>query len=593
MTRARTILLRLAAPALCALAAALPAVGQQQLTGPVDIAWNRYYDFPEVTSMLKQLADAFPHLIKLESIGDSEQGRPIWLVTLHNPETGDEMDKPAIYIDGSVHANEIQATETVLYSIWYLATAHGQVPALTELVDTTVHYFIPVVNPDGREDWFARPHSPHTNRSGLRPTDRDGDGLFDEDGPEDLDGDGSIGVMWVRDPHGTHRRDPQDPRKLVRVAAGERGDWSFAGSEGIDNDGDGRINEDPLGGYDMNRNWPSDWQPDWVQRGSGDYPLCYAESRAVGEFILSRPNIAAGQSYHNTGGMILRGPGTSYRRDAYPRADLQVYDRIGRAGEEMLPFYRLLVIHADLYNVHGGFVTWLSEGLGIISFTNELWTDRRILQTGENPDADARMRWQDRVLFGQTFTDWTLIDHPDLGEVLVGGGNRWSSRTPPPFMLEEECHRNFAFTVYHAQQMPRLELSRTSVKRIDPRLWQVTVEIANDGAIPTRTARAADQRIGLPDFLTVSIPDERGRVVAGGSPRAWHDRTMESVRHRPHRLAVERGIPGSGRSFFRFLIEADAGERVDFEYAAEKATNLRFTVELVPAEPNSVRDGGS
>jgi len=582
----RVLSTRLVRTALLALApvwVATPAIAQQQLRGPVDIAWNRYYDFDEVTEILGRLQAAFPTLITLKSIGRSEQDRPIWLVTINNPETGDEMDKPAMYIDGSVHANEIQATETVLYAIWYLATAYGQVPALTELVDTTVHYFVPVVNPDGRADWFARPHSANTNRTGLRPTDRDGDGLFDEDGPSDLDGDGDIGVMWVRDPHGTHRRDPQDPRRLVRVPAGERGDWTFAGSEGIDDDGDGRINEDPPGGYDMNRNWPGDWQPEWVQGGSGDYPLCYAETRAVGEFILSRPNIAAGQSYHNTGGMILRGPGTSYMRDAYPRADLEVYERIGRAGEEMLPFYRLLVIHADLYNVHGGFVTWLSESLGIISFTNELWTDRRILQTGQNPDEEARWRWRDRVLFGQTFTDWTLIDHPDLGEVLVGGGTRWSSRTPPPFMLEEECHRNFAFTVHHAQQMPRLSLSRTAVRPLDAdganRLWQVTVEIANAGAIPTRTARAADRRIGLPDFLRATVED--GRIVTAGMPRAWHDRTMQTVRHRPERLSVERGIPGSGRAFFRFIVEAAEGATVGFEYASEKATNLRFTVPLV------------
>ena len=52
---------------------------------------------------------------------------------------------------------------------------------------------------------------------------------------------------------------------IERVPAndrGIRGDWILLGEEGIDNDGDGRINEDGLGGYDMNRAWPSMWKPE-------------------------------------------------------------------------------------------------------------------------------------------------------------------------------------------------------------------------------------------------------------------------------------------------------------------------------------------
>ena len=79
-------------------------------------------------------------------------------------------------------------------------------------------------------------------------------------------------------------------------------------------------------------------------------------------------------------------------------------------------------------------------------------------------DEEARFRWQDRMLFGQTFTDWTEVDHPDLGPVLVGGGTKYSRRTPPPFMLEEESHRNFAFTMYHADQMPLLRLGDVVVE---------------------------------------------------------------------------------------------------------------------------------
>ena len=77
--------------------------------------------------------------------------------------------------------------------------------------------------------------------------------------------------------------------------------------------------------------------------------------------------------------MILRGPGHPSRQAEYPAEDERVAAEIGRVGERMLPFYRSLVIHRDLYDVHGGFVGWTYEHLGIFSFTNELWNNDQLL----------------------------------------------------------------------------------------------------------------------------------------------------------------------------------------------------------------------
>ena len=575
----RSILLT--ATATSALAA--PSFAQQQIDAKVDLAWNRYYPTEEIGAILERLAKAHPDLASVETIGTSVEGRPIWVFTINNPTTGTDTEKPAIYIDGSIHANEIQATETVLYSIWYLLEAYDEVPAIRELVDRTAWYFVPLVNPDGRVSWFEEPHTPHSSRTGVAPIDDDGDGIFDEDGPDDLDGDGFIEQMWRKDPFGTHRRDPRDPRRFERVptepkpdGTREYGDWSMAGQEGIDNDGDGRINEDGKGGYDMNRNWPSGWQPDHVQGGAGPFPLCWPETRAVAEFILSKPNIAAGQAYHNTGGMILRGPGAAWREGDYPRQDVAVYDAIARAGAEMLPFYRPMIIHSDLYTVHGGFVNWIAEGLGIVSFTNELWTDKRILQTGENPDADARQRWQDRMLFWQTWSDWKELEHPEYGTVLVGGGTKYSSRIPPPFMLEDECHRNFAFTAFHAGEMPLLRFEKVEATKLGGGLWQLDVAVGNDRLITSRTARAADKAIGVPDRLRVSGVE----VVAAGPMRNGLATTFYAVPNRPETLHVEGGIPGHGTRWFRFIVKAPDGATARIAYEAEKAKDLEASVEL-------------
>jgi hypothetical protein len=558
--------------------AAAPLAAQQQISTKVDIAWNRYYDVPEVDAVLRRLVEAYPELLTLESIGKSVEGRDIWLVTLNNPATGAHTTKPAMYIDSSVHANEIQATETTLYSIWYLASAYGQVESLTELVDRVAFYFVPTVNPDGRAAWFREPTTASMYRSGLRPTDNDNDGRLDEDGPDDLSGTGSIHSMWRQDPHGTHRRSALDPNRMERVPAGEKGDWSFVGFEGLDDDGDGRSGEDNDGGYDMNRNWPSDWRPNHVQSGAGEYPFSYPETKAVGAFVLAHPNIAAGQSYHNTGAMILRGPGASYRENVYPASDIAVYDALGRAGAEMLPFYNYWIIHADLYTVHGGFVNWLAEGLGIVSFTNELWTERRILQNGQEPDDEQRRRWDERVLFGQTLEDLTEYDHPVHGRVLIGGGTKFSSRIPPPFMLEEECHRNFAFTVFHAQNMPQLSIPWVEALDLGDGLWQITAEIENERLIPTRTAIAANNRIGRPDVLTLA--GDGVTVVAAGSLRHRLDRTFTPITERPERILAETGVPSEGRSTYRWFVRARAGAAVTITYDAEKAQQVSHTLTL-------------
>jgi len=570
-------IVRLAGMAFVLGASTSAAIAQQQIPSKVDIAWNRFYDFDESEKIIKDLVKAYPELLTLRSLGKSEQGRDMWMVILNNPETGEDTEKPAMYIDGNVHGNEIQATETVLYSIWYLTKSYGEVEQLTELIDRTAFYFVPSINPDGRAEWFANPNTPHSARTGQRPTDNDYDGELDEDGYEDLDGDGHITQMWKFDPNGRWRRNKLDPRIIERVPEGEQGELTRLGSEGIDNDGDGRINEDGPGGYDMNRNWASDWQPNHVQYGAGDHPFDRPETKAVADFILTRPNIAAGQSYHNTGGMLLRGPGASYLENLYPRSDRQMYDKLGEAGEDLLPFYNYWVIHSDLYTVHGGFVNWLAEGLGIASFTNELWTNRRIMPDPDREFSDEeRMHWQDRMLFGQTFTDYTEYDHPQHGKVLIGGGTKYSSRVTPPFMLEEGCHRNFAFTMFHASSMPELQFKWAGIKDMGDGLWELTVEVENTQIIPTRLAIASRNKIGFPDLLTLSGAE----VLLSGQVDDRFDQTMRPIKDRPERMLIEDGIAGKSFSTFRFLIRGDEGKMIRLKYEADKARDIEMRIPL-------------
>ena len=583
----KAILTSLAIAAAATLSAQ-PAAAQDRVASKTDIHFDHFRDHTTLVAESKALAAAHPDLLTYTEIGKSSQGRPMFILTLNNPKTGADTTKPGMYIDGNIHGNEIQASETVLYTAWYLVENYGKVDAVTKLVDRSAFYFLPCVNPDGRQNWFDHQNSPHSSRTGMKPTDDDHDGVADEDGPEDIDGDGSIGMMWRRDPNGTHRRSELDPNEMEYVdpqprADGtiRRGDWSMAGQEGIDNDGDGEINEDGPGGYDMNRNWPADWQPDHVQNGAGDWPFSYPETESIGKFLMTKPNIAAVQAYHNAGGMILRGPGAPGRDNLYA-GDRAAYEAIARAGEEMLPGYRSMVIYSDLYPVRGGFVNWMAETYGIVSFTNELWTEKRIMQNGSDPNAEQRAHWRDRVLLDETRTPLKEFDHPTLGKVLIGGGTKWSSRIPPSWMLEEECHRNAAFTLFHAGEMPRVSFGEPLVRELGDGLFEVTIEIKNDALIPTRTARAAQIKAGFADRVTLTAPSG-GKIAASGTVSRRFDRVFTPDVETPGVVLLESGVPSRGSAFVRCYVNGKRGEELGVAFAAEKATGVATKIKLVPA----------
>lgn len=563
---------------LVALFATTTLFAQAPYPSRVDLRFDHWYDYTEMTQALHDLVQEYPELLTIESIGQSVGGRELWLITLNSPASGNDREKTAMFIDGNIHGNEIQAAETVLYSIWYLCKSYGVIDRITELIDERSFYFLPIANPDGREVWFHEPATPHFLRGGIRPVDNDHDGVSDEDGPDDLDGDGHITSMWIQDELGRYEIDEDDPRFFTRVDADDPpGGWSRLGEEGFDNDDDGRVNEDGIGGYDPNRNWPADWQPEWIQYGATDYPFSLPETRAIGEFLLDHPNVAACQSYHNAGGMILQGPSASYM--SYPRADMNVHTAIANKGGEMLPFYEPMVAYKDLYTVHGGEDGFTYETLGIVSFTNELWTDKRMYGNGEDPSRDERTQFRDLLQFEDVFVPYHEVIHPTYGKIMVGGTKKYSSRVTPPWMLEEGCHRNFAFTMYHADEMPLLEWGALDVKNIGKNLWKVTIEVANDKLIPSRTGMASKHHIGSPDVLFCTTSDNNAVATSGTVRSIQQTAKLDAIdSENPARILVNKGIGSKSSTLFQFII--DGSGDVSFTYKAEKGGTISRVIEL-------------
>lgn len=539
----------------------------------VDISWNRFHDHAGVTDVLNRIHKAFPHLTRLYSIGESYEGREIWCLEVTNRKIGSPDTKAGMYIDGNIHGNEVQAGEVVLYTAWYLCELYGEVEFVTQLLDRRVFYLIPTINPDGRDYWFHAPNTPHSSRTGKVPIDNDRDGVADEDGYDDLDGNGSITHMRIKDPNGRWKPHPDFPDYLmVRVEADERGEYTYLGWEGIDNDNDGRINEDEPGGYDSNRNWAWDWQPNYVQYGSHDYPFSLPNTRAVADFVLAHPNIAGMQSYHNAGGMILRMPGRE-GGEIQPQDD-RVLRQIAERGERMLPFYRSLVVWSDLYTVWGGEFDWFYGARGILSFTNELWTLQNLYRSGDTGD-ESRMEFIEHLLHYQGAVKWEEYDHPTYGKIEIGGTTKQWSRVPPSFLLEEECHRNMAFTLYHADMMPLIAFGDIEVTKIDEDLYRIWIEIRNDRLMPTRSAQDVKHRISRPDI--VKLEGGNIEILNSGRVTDRYRKYVDPVKVRPHRIEVDT-IEGLDSVRVQFIARG-SGEGI-ISVASQKGGELHREIRL-------------
>lgn len=514
----------------------------------VPVAWNRVHDHAGLASILAGLNKAFPDLTQLYSIGKSVDGRDLWCLEVTARKVGDPKRKPGMWIDGNVHGNEVQGGEVVAYTAWYLCHQYGHLEKVTELLDKRVFYLVPTINPDGRDRFFHARNA--RTRSGVKPYDNDRDGLVDEDDAEDLNGDGAITMMRKKDPDGRYKRHPKYPNFLmVRVEDDEKGEYTILGREGIDNDGDGRINEDGVGGYDPNRNWPWDWQPQYVQYGSHEYPASLPETRSVTEFVLSRPNIAAMQSYHNSGGMILRPPGRE--GGAMQPQDERVMRFISSRGEKILPYYDSRIVYRDLYTVWGGEFDWFYGACGILGFSNELWTSRNLYKTGAPASDEDDAAFLQYVLMNDGLVEWKEFDHPTYGQIEIGGTKKEWGRIPVSFLLEEECHRNMAFTLYHADMMPMLGIREVNVEKIADNLHKVWVTIENTRLIPTRTSQAVANHIGPPDIVTLAGPQVQ--VLSSGRVIDRYFKRAESVKRRPYRVELKT-IGGMSTERVQFIV---------------------------------------
>jgi len=483
----------------------------------LNLKFDHFYRYDEIQAYLEQAAHDYPALCALGTIGKSYEGRDIPFLTITNTATGAASDKPAMYIDGNIHAGEVTGSHVCLYTIKHLLDGYGIDAEVTKLLDTRAFYVIPRINPDGAELYLT---TPTMLRSSVRPypDEEEKDGLR----AEDINGDGMILQMRVQDPTGPWKVSAHDPRLLIlRTPDDDEGTFYRVYPEG-------KVYGEPgvplavaptKYGLDINRNFPANWT--MGQSGAGPYPLSEPETKAMVDFILAHPNIGAIQAYHTTGGVIYRAFCNKTDDKMIPE-DLRLFKLIGLRGEEITSYRCMPASHGDMAASRAGiFIDWVYEHRGVIGYTTELWdmmgragADKYKEMRDKTPkdiedDQVKLLKWQDEALEGKGFVDWTPFDHPQLGKVEIGG---WVPKTvrqnaPPGKMLEEECAKNCTFTMKHALTTPLLRVSEAKAERVGDGVYRVTAIVGNLGYLATNlTAQAKKAGVAKPVEVCLSLP---------------------------------------------------------------------------------------
>ncbi|MFC1661334.1 M14 family metallopeptidase [Gemmatimonadota bacterium] len=596
---------------LLASALAFPGPGQGQTAD--------YLDYDGLTRELRTLVNG-SDLATLRSLGTTLGGREIWMVEVGIP-SGASLDlRPGVLVAGNLEGDHLVGSHLAMEALRYLIRNRTE-DAVQSVLSSNVFYFFPRLNPDGAEAMFASVKG--NRKTNALPWDEDNDGWVDEDGPEDLNGDGYVTVMRVPDPAGLYMIDPGDPRIMKKADAtkGEAGSYKLY-SEGTDEDGDGFINEDGPGGVDLNRNFQHAY-PYW-EGDAGPHMVSEIETRAIMDFALAHRNIAAFLTFGETdnlvtppnsrgelaGAKVLNlpvfatasleevftqgvftagggggqgrgrggfggrgGGGGSWLRGAQPGRDNDpssgTRPATTVASDDQVYFTAVSTAYKEITGIENVPVHRTPEGalfqygyfhFGVPSFTTPGWGIPAA--DSVQGDGDAKILASLEAVEIEAFSDWTAFQHPELGEVEIGGFLPYVTHNPPADRLPELGEKHGQFLVKLAGMLPHVRIAEAEAEAHGGGVFTVTVEVENTGFFPTSTQHGVRSRSVGPTYAQIQVdPDD---ILTGA------DKTAS--------VGV---LNGSGsREEVTWIIRGQQGAQVEIRLLSEKSGHDTRTVTL-------------
>lgn len=499
-----------------------------------DSAVGGYPDFDAFRLKMESIAES--EFASLESLGQTLGKRDVYLLRIG---TGEVDEKPAVLVIGGIGATQLAGSVVATDLADRLATEAASNPEVKGMLEHVTFYFVPRVSPDACEAFFRRPFEGRDRNE--RPVDEDGDGKWDEDGPDDLDGDGWITQMRIADPSGEYVPDPADPRLLVKADPAKRHPLRYRLlSEGKDDDGDTEVNEDPPGGTAFNRNFTFAYP--FFGEGAGPHQVSEPETRAVADFAFGRENIFLVWAFTENENLLkLWKPDSNLEKQriktTLQEADALDYRALADAFEACRPERN----PPEGSDGKGSFEKWAYFHFGRHSIATRPWwpvpqteNDREAVKTDEEggkPNAENRpaddaaankagseekakdadegskeeaasadkqagkptserisLTWfEQHGIDG--FAAWKEFEHPDFPgrKVEIGGFRPLLRENPPVGGLDRVTDAAYAFLCKLPGLFPRLAIENVKSRDLGNGLYRVTVRVKNEGTLATST----------------------------------------------------------------------------------------------------------
>ena len=543
---------------------------------------DRLVDYATLTAQVEAWAEAFPELVRLESLMTTPGGREQWLLTL-GPEPG--RARPGVWIDGNMHASELAGTSVCLavaedvlrLHLEPEAELHGLGAALRAQLRDVLVYVLPRISPDGAEAVI-------TSGRFLRSLDRDERPAQEHPRwrAEDLDGDGLALLMRVQDPAGDFVEAPEFPGLMVTRTLDDAGPFYRVVSEGVIDRWDGETIPEPSflsdNDPDLNRNFPYAWASEPKQVGAGPYPGSAPEARTVIEKATALPHLFVWLNLHTFGGVHIRPRGDVADAKMDP-GDLALYRQLEAWAETHTGYPMVSGFEEFTYSpetpLHGDLSDWAYHDRGCLAWVCELWDvfeqaglpkrDRFVDRYG-HLDREHIVQlaiWDRDHNQGRILRPWVPVTHPQLGEVEVGGLDpRVGIWNPPPDALPGVCAGQSALFLRAAAMVPRPVLT-LEAEALGEGLHAIIATVENHGYLSTAGIPSAASR-SFAEAPHLAVEVDGGSLVSGAPRRGLgHLAGWGKGRFTGHdMLALQRSQGMRTRASHRVVVKGPATVRV-------------------------------